>query len=365
MVSSTRPNLVRPNLLGLKFLSTPSSFDPYSSLNPFEGWTSSTLVCTSCQHERPSVNTPFVALSLSPLYSIEDSLRHFTSPETLSQVECRSCLKRRQLSRLVARVEQLAGTVLELSSVIDRLVVEVSDLASVVATLEREVPGSTFILENAAIHAQKEAELAKMREEHEGRTKELDDKERDRALLEMLRPDVDELAPEEEEEEEDRGKRKGKGRGRAAARAQPVPRTRAVKRLAISRAPKDLCLHIQRRFYDASMGRMVKNNQSVAFGSKLDIQAFFSGTKGLRGAPASDTDGQFLERADSRSSPIEYELLSVVEHLGSESSGHYVSYKKLNNDVWMRFSDEQMRIVSKEQLLKCQAFLLFYRRTTS
>jgi ubiquitin C-terminal hydrolase len=71
-----------------------------------------------------------------------------------------------------------------------------------------------------------------------------------------------------------------------------------------------------------------------------------------------------------------YELFAVVEHQGTARGGHYISYVKhcSNNDsnnensisgtneVWFYTSDILVRKCTVEEVLRCQAYMLFYRK---
>ena len=52
-----------------------------------------------------------------------------------------------------------------------------------------------------------------------------------------------------------------------------------------------------------------------------------------------------------------YELLGVVNHMGSMSGGHYTSFVKKND--WVYFDDERTR---EYKLTGEYAYLLFYRQ---
>lgn len=77
-----------------------------------------------------------------------------------------------------------------------------------------------------------------------------------------------------------------------------------------------------------------------------------------------------------------YDLCAVVEHLGSSYGGHYVAYvnhsttqtfsstdmnhidtsSSPNSDAWFYTSDSTVRKCHVDEVLKCQAYMLFYRR---
>ena len=55
-----------------------------------------------------------------------------------------------------------------------------------------------------------------------------------------------------------------------------------------------------------------------------------------------------------------YNLKCVIEHLGgSGTSGHYVCFKRWKNS-WCRISDNKMSILNESDVLRRQAYLLFY-----
>jgi uncharacterized UBP type Zn finger protein len=69
-----------------------------------------------------------------------------------------------------------------------------------------------------------------------------------------------------------------------------------------------------------------------------------------------------------------YRLVGIMEHMGySLNSGHFVAYvrvssvgsnKQLSSDSssWFCANDGDIRQVSLEEVLKCEAFVLFYER---
>lgn len=70
----------------------------------------------------------------------------------------------------------------------------------------------------------------------------------------------------------------------------------------------------------------------------------------------------------------DYRLVGVVEHLGTMRGGHYVSYvrggpknkvkakKESVGGVWYHASDVYVREVSLEEVLRCEAYILFYEK---
>lgn len=68
-----------------------------------------------------------------------------------------------------------------------------------------------------------------------------------------------------------------------------------------------------------------------------------------------------------------YRLVGVVEHTGSMGGGHYVAYirgkwgavkaqKATSSPSWFYASDHQVRETSLSEVLKSDAYILFYER---
>lgn len=55
-----------------------------------------------------------------------------------------------------------------------------------------------------------------------------------------------------------------------------------------------------------------------------------------------------------------YRLQGVVEHLGTMRGGHYVAYIRGSGSVWYHVSDACVREVLLEEVLRCDAYILFY-----
>ena len=68
-----------------------------------------------------------------------------------------------------------------------------------------------------------------------------------------------------------------------------------------------------------------------------------------------------------------YRLVAVVEHMGTMTGGHYVAHVRSGkiggrqqqsraSKSWFYASDSQVRETSLEEVLKCEAYILFYER---
>lgn len=69
-----------------------------------------------------------------------------------------------------------------------------------------------------------------------------------------------------------------------------------------------------------------------------------------------------------------YRLTGVVEHLGSMRGGHYIAYvrggensrgkagKENEVSVWFHTSDAYVLETSLDEVLRCEAYILFYEK---
>ncbi|KAL2463350.1 Ubiquitin carboxyl-terminal hydrolase 2 [Forsythia ovata] len=123
----------------------------------------------------------------------------------------------------------------------------------------------------------------------------------------------------------------------------------ATKRILIDKAPSILTIHLKRFSQDAR-GRLSKLNGHVNFRETIDLKRYM--------------DPRCTER-----DVYVYRLVGVVEHLGTMRGGHYVAYvrggaKGENGDcVWYHASDAYVHEVSLEEVLHCEAYILFYEQT--
>ena len=70
----------------------------------------------------------------------------------------------------------------------------------------------------------------------------------------------------------------------------------------------------------------------------------------------------------------EYHLVGIVEYLGTMRGGHYVAYvrggqrnrgkanQENESSTWYHASDAYVREVSLDEVLRCEAYILFYEK---
>jgi ubiquitin C-terminal hydrolase len=162
----------------------------------------------------------------------------------------------------------------------------------------------------------------------------------------------------------------------------------ARKRMSILRAPSALCLHL-RRLVGSRQG-LTKVDTPVEFPLTLDLTPF-CGVPDIPASPAALplSPSPSASSSASPSSPGQpstamlYELVAVIEHHGSATSGHYTTYRRAFPDSfptrdsyarcveanelqsapsWFHISDETCQPVKEEQVLASSAYMLFYER---
>jgi len=58
--------------------------------------------------------------------------------------------------------------------------------------------------------------------------------------------------------------------------------------------------------------------------------------------------------------PLIYELIGVIEHIGSHKAGHYIAFTR-REAAWNRCDDTNISPIALHDVLKCQAYMLMYR----
>ncbi|XP_047170188.1 ubiquitin carboxyl-terminal hydrolase 2 isoform X2 [Vigna umbellata] len=125
----------------------------------------------------------------------------------------------------------------------------------------------------------------------------------------------------------------------------------ATKRVLIYKAPPVLTIHLKRFSQDAR-GRLSKLNGHVNFREKMDIRPYID--------PRCTIEEKY-----------EYHLVGLVEHSGTMRGGHYVAYvrgghrnsgKESEGSTWYQASDAYVREVSLDEVLRCEAYILFYEK---
>lgn len=129
----------------------------------------------------------------------------------------------------------------------------------------------------------------------------------------------------------------------------------ATKRILISKLPPILTIHLK-RFNQDTRGRLSKLNGHVVFKENVDLRPYLD------------------SRCPDKKGECKYRLIGLVEHSGSMRGGHYVAYvrggdrrraeegQSNNKSVWYYASDAHVRETTLEEVLRCEAYILFYEK---
>lgn len=146
-------------------------------------------------------------------------------------------------------------------------------------------------------------------------------------------------------------------KGKENQNKQKVDKTKvfraAMRRILISKAPPVLTITLNRFSHD-SHGRFRKLKGHVQFKETLDIRSF-------------------MDPRSKENDVTTYRLVAVVEHMGTMTGGHYVAYVRSGkiggrqqqsgaSKSWFYASDSQVRETSLQEVLNCEAYILFYER---
>ncbi|KAK9237186.1 hypothetical protein V1525DRAFT_169191 [Lipomyces kononenkoae] len=128
--------------------------------------------------------------------------------------------------------------------------------------------------------------------------------------------------------------------------------TRKKRQVALARAPAALALHVNRSEYDVRSGLAQKKNTRVEFPERVSMGKYFC-------SMASDDE----QMVGSQVGDYSYRLTSTVIHFGSHSFGHYIAYRRVGDDQWIRASDRDVREATVDEVLaQGNVVLLFYER---
>lgn len=115
----------------------------------------------------------------------------------------------------------------------------------------------------------------------------------------------------------------------------------ALRQLSITKLPPVLVFQLK-RFEHLINGKSVKLDNYISFSRYLDMKKYYE----------YESDKEIVH--------TNYELIGVISHHGTVDQGHYISTCKINDGRWFRFNDSMVTLVNEEDVLKEQAYLLFY-----
>ncbi|KAG9334081.1 hypothetical protein JZ751_009173 [Albula glossodonta] len=102
-----------------------------------------------------------------------------------------------------------------------------------------------------------------------------------------------------------------------------------------------LCIHLKRFRHELMFSTKISTHVSFPLGG-LDLQPFLA--------------------KDSSAQTTSYDLLSVICHHGTASSGHYIAYCRNDlNNLWYEFDDQSVTEVPESCVQNAEAYVLFYK----
>uniref|UniRef100_A0A8D1DB06 Ubiquitin carboxyl-terminal hydrolase n=1 Tax=Sus scrofa TaxID=9823 RepID=A0A8D1DB06_PIG len=117
-----------------------------------------------------------------------------------------------------------------------------------------------------------------------------------------------------------------------------------VKFCKVQKFPEILCIHLKRFRHELMFSTKISTHVSFPL-EGLDLQPFLA--------------------KDSPTQIVTYDLLSVICHHGTASSGHYIAYCRNNlNNLWYEFDDQSVTEVSESTVQNAEAYVLFYRKSS-
>uniref|UniRef100_A0A672I5A1 Ubiquitin carboxyl-terminal hydrolase n=1 Tax=Salarias fasciatus TaxID=181472 RepID=A0A672I5A1_SALFA len=116
-----------------------------------------------------------------------------------------------------------------------------------------------------------------------------------------------------------------------------------VKFCKMQSLPEILCIHLKRFRHELMFSTKISTHVSFPL-EGLDLQPFLA--------------------KDSSAQTSNYDLLSVICHHGTASSGHYIAYCRNDvNNLWYEFDDQSVTEVSESCVQNAEAYVLFYKKS--
>ncbi|XP_028987361.1 ubiquitin carboxyl-terminal hydrolase 33 isoform X2 [Betta splendens] len=116
-----------------------------------------------------------------------------------------------------------------------------------------------------------------------------------------------------------------------------------VKFCKMQSLPEILCIHLKRFRHELMFSTKISTHVSFPL-EGLDLQPFLA--------------------KDSSAQTTNYDLLSVICHHGTASSGHYIAYCRNDvNSLWYEFDDQSVTEVSESCVQNAEAYVLFYKKS--
>ncbi|EGG07766.1 Hypothetical protein MELLADRAFT_105634 [Melampsora larici-populina 98AG31] len=138
----------------------------------------------------------------------------------------------------------------------------------------------------------------------------------------------------------------------------PIMSRATTKQTMFSRPPKALMIHLSRSSYYRK-GQIFKNNCKVNFPEILIMDRFTTTYELNRRAETSISRHNLNDQTKAEHV---YQLVSVVVHFGNHTSGHYITFRRVEEINWIKVSDEDVIRCEKYEVFGANPTILIYQR---
>jgi ubiquitin carboxyl-terminal hydrolase 20/33 len=123
--------------------------------------------------------------------------------------------------------------------------------------------------------------------------------------------------------------------------------------------PEVLCIHLKRFRHELMFSSKI--NCFVSFPLEgLDLRPYVH--KGTFKSLELDNITSISSSLDCSSEVTNYDLMSVICHIGTAGGGHYICYSlNANSQRWFEFDDHRVTEVSPATVQNCEGYVLFYK----
>lgn len=134
-------------------------------------------------------------------------------------------------------------------------------------------------------------------------------------------------------------------------------KSKAIKSLKIKKLPPVLSIQLKRFEHNLLNDTSAKIQTPVTTPLFLDITRY---TADYDLAKYQEENPQMGKNDTYTDTNKIYELFTVVSHIGSVNTGHYIVMVKTGDGQWFKFDDSVVSLISQEEVMRTNAYLLFY-----
>ncbi|XP_018495456.1 ubiquitin carboxyl-terminal hydrolase 22 [Galendromus occidentalis] len=129
----------------------------------------------------------------------------------------------------------------------------------------------------------------------------------------------------------------------------------STKQLTFKKLPLVVSFHLKRFEHSKLLHKKVST--PIAFPQQLDLSPYMA-----KPEEQEEADPTSTSHDPSFSRPHTYSLFGVVIHQGTLQTGHYTAYIRQSPNGWFKCDDCEIKTATIEEVLNCEAYLLFYHK---